>query len=338
MKARDFATQLQTAVSQRETHRVEALLSRLNAEDYRLASVASVSAAAAAAGTFVTKERAQLTNFQATFDKLPKQLPPEPEAAQVALVAGQLSVSQNALDALAPDLKAENQPRLQAFQKQWQTFLSTSSTLVNTRFEKWVSSAENECDQIDYRSPIEKSTAQVVALSNLVREITSCESEFTNYLSLRAGLLQRSSVVCAKFVAFDSELKKLDAGMAAIRKAHTLQEFSDGAALMASSEFSGSPAAAAAGAFQTLNPNEETILRNLLDATNAGTWAYIEKEHLPEFIPSAVMPAERALIEQLHNDPAISANHQRSKLWLDADGTTSAEWITVGGFDSRAYK
>ena len=52
------------------------------------------------------------------------------------------------------------------------------------------------------------------------------------------------------------------------------------------------------------------------------------------FVPEVEMPAEQMLFKQLNHDPAISANHQRSRLWLDAEGTRSVEWITVGGFDT----
>ena len=35
------------------------------------------------------------------------------------------------------------------------------------------------------------------------------------------------------------------------------------------------------------------------------------------------MPAERLILQQLNNDPAISSNHWRYRLWLDPDGKTN---------------
>jgi hypothetical protein len=334
LKARDFAKRLQEATTQQQTRTAETLLERLRAENRRLSEAGNVTVAAAAAETFVARERALLANFESAFTKLPQQLPAEPNATRVAAIADQLILARGALDALAPDLKTENQPRLETFEKQWQTFLSASSTAVNAFFEQEVIAAEKQCNELDYRAPMEKSTAQLAVLSNLVQQITECESGFTNHLSFRGDLLERSVAVRAKFTAYAQELKKLEDGMAAIRKARTIHEFSDGINLIASSEFSASPAAAAAVAVQSLSANETTTLRILLRATNASTWAYVGKEHAVRFVPEVEMPAEQMLFKQLNHDPAISANHQRSRLWLDAEGTRSVEWITVGGFDT----
>jgi len=231
-------------------------------------------------------------------------------------------------------LKSENEPRLQAFEKQWQNFLSGSGTAVNGLLNQWVSLAERQCLELDYGAPLEKATAQISGLGDLVRKISDCETGFTNHLSLRSDLLQRSASVRAKYVAYDGELKKLDTGMAAIRGSHNVKDLSEGIRLIASSEFSGSPAAAAAALVQSLDANDETTLRLLLGATNAGTWAYIGKMQSVRFVPEVVMPGERQRFQQLSRDPAVSATHQRYRLWLDREGKNSVEWITAGILES----
>jgi hypothetical protein len=328
MKARDFSKQLQAAITQRQVHTADKLLERARTEKIGNAN------AIAAAETFATKEHALLANFEAAFNKLPQQLTGEPAAPRLASIADQLALAHIALNALAPDLKTENEPRLQAFEKPWQNFLSESGTVVNGLFDQWVSSAEKQCRELDYRAPLEKTTAQLATLASLVQKITDTESGFTNHLNLRSDLLQRSAAVRAKFAAYDSELKKLDEGLAAIRKAHTVKEFSEGINLIVSSEFSVSPAATAASLVQSLNANDETTLRILLGATNAGTWAFIGKAHPARLVPEVVMPAERQIFKQLNNDPAVSAIHQRYRLWLDSEGKNSVEWITAGSFEA----
>jgi hypothetical protein len=79
-----------------------------------------------------------------------------------------------------------------------------------------------------------------------------------------------------------------------------------------------------------LNANEETVLRALLGVTNAGTRAYIAKAHGTRFVPQAVMPAERQIFQQLMDDPAVGAIHQRYRLWLDPQGSDVVEWIVAG--------
>jgi hypothetical protein len=235
------------------------------------------------------------------------------------------------LNALAPDLKTENEPGFQALETQWQKFLSQNSLVVNNLLDQWIATAEKQCNSLDYRSSPEKSAAQVTALSGLVRKINDCESEFTNYLSLRGDLLERSIAVRAQLAACDRELEKLDDGMAALRRAGMVKEFSDDIDLIASSGFSNSPPAAAASAVQSLNVSDETILRILLGTTNADTWAGLKRE-TGRFVPETVMPAERLILQQFNNDPAISSNHRRYRLWLDPDGTQTVEWITIGPF------
>jgi hypothetical protein len=328
MKARGFSKQLQEAIAQRQVHTADKLLDRAHNEKIGDAK------AIAAAETFATKEHALLANFEAAFNKLPQQLTGEPDATRLASIADQLALAHIALNALAPDLKTENEPRLQAFEKQWQNFLSESGALVNGLFDQWVSSAEKMCRELDYRAPLEKATVQLATIAGVVQKITDTESGFTNHLNLRSDLLQRAATVCAKFAAYDRELKKLDEGMAAIQKAHTIKEFSEGINLIVSSEFSASPAATAASLVQSLNANDETTLRILLGATNASTWAFIGKTHPARLVPEVVMPAEQQIFQQLNNDPAVGTIHLRYRLWLDQDGKNSVEWITAGSFET----
>src|SRR5206468_2238671 len=126
-----------------------------------------------------------------------------------------------ALNALAPDLKAENEPRVAAFEKQWQQFLSEGGTAINGLFAQWVGSAEKQCAQLDYRTPIETAATQIDTLSGIMRKINDCEAGFTNHFSLRNDLLQRAAAARAKLTTYERELKKLDEGMAALRKART---------------------------------------------------------------------------------------------------------------------
>jgi hypothetical protein len=310
MKTRDFSDQLQEAIGQRQVHTADKLLERAHNEKIGDAN------AVASAETFATKEHALLANFEAAFNKLPQQLAGEPDASHLAKIADQLALAHIALTALAPDLKAENEPRIQSFEKQFQNYLSESGATVNGLLDQWISTAEGECNQLDYRAPLEKTTAQLAGLASLIQKINDTESGFTNHLSLRSDILQRAVAVSAKFAAYDSELKKLDMGIVAIQKAHMVKEYSEGINLIVSSEFSLSPVASAAVAVQSLNANDETTLRNLLRATNASTWAFIGKSHPTLLVPEAIMPAEQQIFQQLNNDPAVNASHQRYRLWL----------------------
>jgi hypothetical protein len=331
-KARDFAGQLQAAIAQQQAHIVEKLLERIRTEPHLL-NADNVQLAVAAAGTFLLKEHALLKNYEAAFANIPLKITGDPDAAQLAGVAGQLATVRNALNALAPDLKTDNEPGFQALETQWQKFLSQNSMAVNNLLDQWIATAEKQCNALDYRSSLEKSADQITALSGLVRKINDCESKFTNFLSLRGDLLERSIAMRARLAAYDRELKKIDDGMAALRGSGTAREFSKAINLIASSEFSNSPPVAAASAVQSLNASDESTLRILLGATNADTWTYLGKE-TKRFVPQAVMPAERLIFQQLNNDPAISSNHRRYRLWLDPDGMQILGWITVGSFSN----
>jgi hypothetical protein len=323
MKAHNFSKQLQEAITQRQVHAADNLLER--ARNEKLGDANTI----AAAETFSTREHALLANFETAFSNLPPQLTGEPNASRLAGIADQLSLARNAFNALAPDLKTENEPRLQAFENQWQSYLADSGAAVNGLYGQWISSAEKQCDGLDYRSPLDTTTKQLAALSDLVQKIQDCESGFGKNLQLRSDLLERSATVRGKFAAYNGELKKLDDGLAAMQKARTVNEFSDGIKLITSSEFTTSPAATAAFTVQSLDVSGETALRNLLDATNASTWAYIEKQQPVNFVPEVMMPAERQIFEQLNNDPAVNAIHQRYRLWLDSEGK-AVDLITVG--------
>jgi hypothetical protein len=275
-----------------------------------------------------------LANFETSFAKLPTQPGGETDARRVNAIADQLAQTRAVLNALSPDLKAENEPRMNAFERQWQQFLSDAGAAADLRLEQSVAEAEKQCAQLDYRLPIETASARLSALSGVVRKIDECEAGFTNHVALRSDLLVRAVAVQARFDAYQHELKKLNDGLASLKQARTFVDFSSAISSMASSEFSSAPAATAANAVQSLGTSEEMILRSLLNATNPATWAFINKAKSPNLIPQIAMPVERSLFQQLEADPAVNASHQRYRFSLDPDGTKSVEWITAGALDS----
>ena len=271
LKARDFAAQLNNAVSQRQVRAAATLLDRTRTSEKRLLSAAALNTAVASAETFVTKERGLLTTFEAAFAKLPSRLDGDPDATRLNLIAEQLAQTSVALNALAPDLKTENEARGNSFEKQWQQYLSHGGVVVNGLLEQWISTAESQCSQLDYRAPTETAAARISTLSGVIQKINDCEAAFKNHVGLRSDLLQRATAASAKFTAYARELSKLDDGMAALKKAPSFNEFSSAISLIASSEYSSAPAASAATSIQSLGPSEEAALRSLLGATNAAT-------------------------------------------------------------------
>jgi hypothetical protein len=333
MKARQFARDLENAIAQRQTRVAERLLETVHTTGKRMLSARAVEVAVADAASFVTKEEALLTNFNTAFAKLPAQLSGEADAKRVSAIGSQDAATHAALNALSPDLKAENEPRMNAFENKWQQYLSEISVPVNNAFEQFVSAAEKHCAALDYRAPTE-TAAQLATLSGAVQKINSYEADFTNHLAMRSDLLQRAAAVQARFGAYEREFKKLDGGMASLKQARTFADFSSAINSMASSEFSSAPKAVAANAIQSLGISEELMLRSLLNATNPATWAFIKKGKPPTLIPEIAMPAERSAFQQLNSDPALNANHQRYSFRLNPEKTKGVEWITVGVLDS----
>lgn len=333
VKARNLSRQLQAAVGQRQVHAAERLLEYAHSK--KIGDANSV----AAAETFVAKENALLANFETALKQLPQRFTDQPDATHLAAIADQLSLARNDLDALAPDLKTENEPDLQAFEQKWQNYLAESGSRVNSLLEQWVSTAENQSSELDYSTPLDKTRHQLTALSDLIQKANDCEAGFGKNLQLRADLLERLSAVRDKFNTYENELKKIDDGFAAIEKAITIGEFSAGIKQIADSEFSTTPVVAAASAVQSLDASDESALRYLLNATNSGTWAFIRKQQPEDFIPDVVMPAERHMLRGLNDDPTVSAFHQHYRLWLDSEGNNTVEWITAGMLDdSIAWK
>ena len=339
MKARDFAGQLDAAVSNRRTREGERLLEQVRTSEKNLLTSGRVAAAVASAETFVTKERGLLANFETAFTKLPKELGGDPDVDRVTLISDQLTLTRSAFEVLAPDLKTESEPRLIGFEKQWQQFLAEGGVVVNRLFENWIDNAERECAKLDYRTPPEEATTRIGILSAAMLKINETETAFTKHRNLRSDLVQRAAAARAKFTNFDREMKKLDEGMIALANARTLDGFLTNIAVMTTSEFSTAPAQVSATAINSINPSAETTLRSLLDAPNATTWAFIKKGNPARLVPEIAMPAELSVFQQLQADLAVNANHQHFRLWLDRAGATTEEWFTVGPIDNaRGWK
>ena len=334
MKAGEFVKQLQAAVAQHQARAAEQLIDRLHTSEKKLLSVGSVNAALANAESFVTEQHALLANFETAFAKLPTKLSGDPEATQINAIADQLTQTRAALNALAPDLKTENEPRVQAFEQQWQQYLSEGGVVVNGILDQWIGSAEKQCDQLDYRTPVETAATQISTLSGVIQKINDCEVGFKGHVNLRSDLIQRATAVRTKFAAYNGELRKINDGMEALKKAASFADYSSAISLIASSEFSSAPAVVDASSVQSLGASEEAALRSLLNATNAAKWAFINKKKTVSFIPEIAMPVERESFQRLNTDPAVNANHQHYRFWLDADNTKSVDWITAGIMDT----
>ncbi|HWD94079.1 MAG TPA: hypothetical protein VG938_17235 [Verrucomicrobiae bacterium] len=334
MKARQFAHALENAISQRQTRVAERSLESVRTTQKSLLHSAAVNVAVADADSFVTREHGLLNNFENAFAKLPAHLTNDPDVTQVTSIAGQLAQTRAALNALSPDLKAENEPRLSAFERQWQQALSDAAVMVNGQLDQWVTASEQQCAQLDYRAPIETVSNRLVRLSGVMKKTSGYEAGFTNYVAVRSDLIQRAAATQARFDAYERELKKIDDGAAALKGARTFASFSSAVNLMATSEFSSAPATMAANAAQSLGTSEEAALRSLLDATNAATWAFVKKAKSPKLIPSIAMPVERGLFKQLNDDLAVNADHQLYRFWLDPNGTKIVEWITASVLDN----
>ena len=332
MKAHQRARDLRSAIAQRQTRVAEQLLRQTQTSDRRLLHSGAVSAAAADTESFLTREHGLLTNFNNSFAVLPRQLSGDFAATHVNAIALQLGQTRAALNALSPDLKAENEPRLAQFDRQWQQYLSEAAMPVNNAFEQSVAAAEKLCAQLDFRSPVE-TAAQLASLSSAIQKVNAYEGDFTNAIALRSDLLQRASAAQARFAAYRREMKKLDDGIAALKQARTFADFSNAINSMASTEFSSAPAAVAANQIQSLGASEEFVLRSLLNATNPATWAFIKKGKAPKLMPEEMMPVERTLLQQLDDDPALSGDHQHYRFWLEGDKSNSVEWITAGALD-----
>lgn len=330
MQAREFASQLQAAVSHRQARAAEHLLEQAKPGSKRLLNLEGVAAAVAGAESFVAQEKGLLENFNAALTKLPSRLDDTTDAGKIKDIADQLAATRTALEALAPDMKAENEPRVAAFERQWQQFLTERGTAVNGLLEQWIGGAEAQAAPLDYRAPVATATAQLATLAGTLKKIDNCEAGFTNRLSLRADLLQRAAAVRTKFAAYDRELKKLDDGLAALARARSFRDYSASINLMAASEFSGAPATVAATAMQSLGVSDESALRSLLGITNPVTWVFLKNNRGGRLMPEIAMPAERMTLQKLNTDPAINATHQHYRFWLDPDNTRSVEWITAG--------
>ena len=331
IKAREIARQLREAVAQRKVHAAEKLLDAAKAYSGPMTS-GGLSAPAAEAETFIAKERGLLANCEEALAKLPKDLSGNASGAELLKTSAQLASTRASLEALAPDLKAEQEPALRGFERRWEKLLADNSEKFNQSLEQGIDTTERQCGELDYRLPLEQIRPRLVALSNRLSLMADCESGLTNLLKLRGDLLQRAATARATFAAYDRELKKLDNGHLGLQKARAIGAYSEALALMASSELSSAPPMKAASTMQAMGPNAETALRLLLGATNAGVWAFLRKDGPLQFMPETAFPAEKAIFRELSEDLAVGGQHMRARLWLDAEGARVVEWITVGPF------
>ena len=331
-RARDFTKHLREAVAQRQVRAAEKLLEEAQG------GKAGDASAVAEAETFSKREHGLLDNFEAAFGRLPTELTGDPDAGRLGALADQLAQARTAFEAMAPDLKKENEPKLQAYEKTWQAYLAESGTKVNALYEEWVEGAEKESGGLDYRAPLEKTAAQLVELEGTLQKIGDCEAGFTNRLNLRDDLMDRAAVVRSKYAAYAGEVTKLQQSLTAAQRARTLKEFNDAMGVIAASEFSTTPVVVAAAQVQSLNASEESTLRWWLGMNEAATWAFLTGSHPAGFVPGSVMPSESLILDDLEKNPVVNGHLSRYRLHLDGGRPDGDEWITREPFEPTKGK
>ena len=336
IRTREFTRQLDAAVSKRETRTVENLLEAARNTEKKTISLMWAHSQVARADTFVARERGLLTNFMVSMERLPTQLDEAADADALTSVASKVSEARVALEALAPDFKAELEPRFSGFERRWKQYLLQRGTDVNAKLEGWIGSAEKEAAKLDFRAKLEVEAERIRSLSVTLRRIDGFEAGFTNHLSIRSDLLQRAKAFRTKFKAYERELQKIENGLEGVSKAKTAADHASALALIASSEFSGAPAVLAAKELRAIYSGEEKVLRSLVAATNPATWSVIRSSAGTNLIPAARLPAEIERLDELLRDPAVNANHQRYRLWPESENTLPIEWITAGALSDSA--
>jgi len=135
------------------------------------------------------------------------------------VIADQLTQTRAALNALAPDLKTENEPRVQAFEQQWQQYLSEGGVVVNKNFGSMGLEVQNNNATsliIALRLKRQRPKSRRSLASS--RKINDCEVGFKGHVNLRSDLIQRATAVRTKFAAYNGELRKINDGMEALKK------------------------------------------------------------------------------------------------------------------------
>jgi hypothetical protein len=320
-QARDLAARLKDAVAKRQVHKAKALLVRANSIALKPSTLA--------AEDFIKNESSLLRDFQESFGKLPKQLEGEPMANDLAEISDNLSATTNRFADLAPDLKAENEPQLRAFEGHWLKFLSESHTRATSLLEASLEATEKQCAALDYRLPIEQVHSQFLTASNQVLKLVESESRSTNTLPIADELRRRLAAVKQKYSAFDQELKKLDAAVSNLTNSRAFSDYLSALETLTASPFSAS-VATAAKALREMNPTPESALRPLLCGDNPRVWNYLTTCSQCDFVPRSVLSAERDLYRALKDDPNTSSILYRYHLFLDLGRQTPLQWITAG--------
>jgi len=330
IRAQEFSRQLDAAISKRETRTVENLLEAARNTEKKTTSLIWLHSQFARGDTFVGRERGLLTNFMVAMERLPTQLDEDADAEALTAVASKVSEARISLEALAPDFKAELEPRFSGFERLWKQYLLQRGTDVNAKLEAWINSAEKEAVKLDYRAKLKVEAERIRSLSEILKRIDGFEAGFTNHVAIRSDLLQRAKAFRTKFKAYERELQKIENGLEGVSKAKTAADHASALALIASSEFSGAPAVLAAKGLRAIDSGEEKFLRSLLAATNPATWSVVRSSASTNLIPAARLPAEIERLDELQRDPAVNANHQRYRLWQESENAKPIEWITAG--------
>ncbi len=330
LKGKDFVHQLQAAREQRLARTAEKLVAHTRDTDRGLSGKSGVPAALAETETFLKRELGLLESFQGATRELPSDLAGLTGAEQLKATHQRLANVTNLLAQLAPDLRAESEPKLNAWRAAWTRHLFERSTELNKSFESALRQAEQNAARMNFSLSTAAARADVASVGAELSKLADEEQAFTGALRWRSELLQRSKELRDKHSAFAGELGKFDAAWSGVARARNTTDFNASVAALSRSEFTTAPEVRAAGSVRDLEFSDESLLRSLLCGNDVGLWNHISGSAPMDFMPKAVMPAEKMKLLELKNEDAINPEHYCYSLRLTVEPPSSVTWITEG--------
>ena len=330
LKRNDFVRQLQQAREKRLVRTGEKLVAQARETDRGLASKSGVMAELTATETFLKREQGVFENFQAMLKGLPSNVGALASADELKRTQQQLLDTTNLLAQLAPDLRAEGEPKLAMFRDAWARHLFERGAELSKGFENALRQNEELASRMNFSQPVSAVRAEAVSLGGELAKLSEQRTDFAPVVPGRGDLLQRLKELQDKQTAFVKELASFDAAWLSATRAQSATEFNEAVAALSRSEFSSAPEVRAAAGARDLEFSAESLLRSLLCGGNDALWNHLKNSTGSEFMPKGVMPAEKKHFLELKNEDAINPELYSYSLRLTVEPPSSVTWITEG--------
>jgi len=331
-RSSSLTAQLKKNTTGHQVRALESLLKQVG--DKSIIATAGLKTASAAAAGEISSQLLRLKEFNETMGQLPRELTSKTTIDQFVDVLRLFNRAEQAHSELSPDLQAETKPELTSYRGLLRAQCEAELISINSEMDQQLTPMESQENQLITAPDLKGFRSILANILPKSEEASTDAATLKPFFNLRPELIDRSQKLLERLRRNQTLLSKLDANVAKLANANTIETIASTVSDLASVEIRQSDymqAARKAGAVIALRNNPEALQKALIMGTNAGGMeSFTNVLKGGNLTPKKLKDEVYDSYADMASDYSIKSKYYRCRLFHDEQLTRPEEWITAG--------